>query len=77
MPQKSAILNIPGFGKIRCSKEELTPGKINGGRLVRRASGYYFQYILDIILDIKPKQELISDAPAVGIDPGFSSFNAL
>jgi len=70
---KDRRVNVPGFGKIRCSGNEIPAGKVMGGRLVRRASGYYFQFVVDIV----HTQELVSDAPAVGIDPGFSSLLTL
>ncbi len=66
---KERRVNVPGFGKIRCSKNELPEGRIKGGRLVKRASGYYFQFIIDI----DHSQELNKDAQPIGLDPGFSS----
>lgn len=70
---KERKVNVPGFGKIRCSKNEMPEGKIQGGRLVKRASGYYFQFIIDI----KHVQETLLNAPEVGIDPGFKTLLTL
>ena len=44
---KDKHVGIPGIGKIRCSKTDFPTGKIKGGRLLKRASGYYFQWIID------------------------------
>lgn len=66
-------VNVPGFGKVRCSKNQLPVGVIKGGRLVKRASGYYFQFMIDT----EHKQETIPNAPCVGIDPGFKTLLTL
>jgi putative transposase len=65
---KSRRIHVPGIGKIRCSAEELLPGKIKGGRLVKRASGYYFQYVVDA----EHVQELQQTDRCAGADSGFA-----
>jgi putative transposase len=70
---KNRHINVPGFGKMRCSNQELPLGKIKGGRLVKRASGYYFQYVIDA----NHVQVVTEDAPEVGIDPGFKTLLTL
>ena len=64
---------IPGLGEVRCSKNELLEGTIVGGRFTKRASGFYFQFV------IKPSRV---EAPpktgkACGMDPGFGSLLAI
>ena len=73
LPVKHRV-RVPGFGKIRCSKfGDVPEGKIKGGRLVKRASGYYFQFVIDA----EHTQEVKPGAPAVGIDPGFKTLLTL
>jgi putative transposase len=64
---KDRHVRIPGIGVVRCSKEELPEGKIKMARVVKRASGYYMQFVLDK----NHEQELKPTDQCVGIDPGF------
>lgn len=64
---KERHVRIPSLGKIRCSSNVLPQGKIKGGRLVKRASGFYFQFILDV----EHTQEVQDSNSQVGIDTGF------
>ena len=70
---KNGHVRIPSIGKVRCSKNEIPAGKQHGGRLIKRASGYYFQYVIEN----EHEQEVISNAPVVGIDPGFKTLLTL
>ena len=64
-------IGVPGLGQIRVcgQKNDLPVGKIKGGRLVKKASGYYFQYVIDA----SHQQEINSASTLeVGLDPGFT-----
>jgi IS605 OrfB family transposase len=64
---KDRHVRIPGIGVIRCSKEELPEGRIKTARVVKRASGYYMQFVLDK----NHEQVLKPTDQCVGMDPGF------
>jgi putative transposase len=72
-PPKNNRVHVPGIGKIRCSKNPIPEGKIKGGRLLKRASGYYFQFVIEI----EHVQDLLKTDKEVGIDPGFSTLLTL
>lgn len=63
----------PGLGKIRFHKQELPAGKIQCGRLVKRASGWSLCVFIDA--DREPIEG--STGTAVGIDPGFKDLITL
>lgn len=66
-------IRIPGMGKVRCSAGILPFGPIKGGMLVRKSSGYYFQYIIDTT----HAQAVSCEPKSIGIDPGFSTLLTL
>jgi putative transposase len=71
-PQGTSI-RLPGLGPLRFHKQSLPDGKIKGGRLVKRASGWY----LCLIIDTAPNDIPHLADGAVGIDPGFLSLLTL
>ena len=60
-------INLPGLGRIRYVKQELPVGKIKQGRLVKRASGWYLQLMIDTTHTFKVHKT----RKKVGIDTGF------
>lgn len=73
-PPKLRHIGIPGIGKVRCSKDDKFPaGKIKGGKLIKRASGFYFQFVIDSVSKFPVKE----NTPDIGIDPGFKTLLTL
>jgi len=66
-PPKGNHIGVPGLGKVRFRKQELPEGKIKGGRIVKRASGWYL--CLFIATDREPIKR--KDSGKIGMDPGF------
>lgn len=66
-------IRIPGLGKVRYHKQILPVGKIKGGRIVRRASGWYLQLTIDTEHKFVVKENLNK----VGIDTGFKHIAVL
>lgn len=66
-------LYLPFVGTIRFHKQELPPGKIKCGRVIKRASGWY----LALWIDATHKFPVKESTMAVGIDPGFTSLLTL
>jgi len=60
-------LTIPGLGAVRFHRQALPTGKIKGGRMVKRASGWY----LCLFIDVQPQPIPHVADGVVGIDPGF------
>lgn len=66
-------ITVPGIGRVRFHKQRLPQGKIKGGRILKRASGWY----LCLFIDAEPQAIKPAAAGAVGIDPGFNSLLTL
>lgn len=66
-------IGVPGIGKLRYHKQEIPEGKIKCGRIVKRASGWYFC----LFIDAKPRPIPKIAHGEIGIDPGFSSLLTL
>ena len=66
-------IKIPLLGSIKYHKQELPEGAIKQGRIVKRASGWYFQFIIDTghLFEVKDTREKI------GIDTGFKHLAVL
>lgn len=64
---KGGRVNIPLLGSVRCSKNVIPPGKVRGGRLVKKASGFYLQFVGDFITN----KTVTLSKKIVGIDFGF------
>ena len=60
-------LRLPGLGHLRFHEQSLPEGQIKCGRLVKRASGWYFCLFIDAEPNPIPH---VADG-AIGIDPGF------
>jgi putative transposase len=72
-PPKDNRIAIPGLGKVRCYKQDLPEVRIKCGRIVKRASGWYFCLWIDTVHSF-----LVQDTDkAVGIDPGFDTLLTL
>ena len=61
-------ISVPSFGRIRFHAQALPDGKIKGGRIVKRASGWY----LCLVIDAAPNEIPHLADGEIGIDPGFS-----
>lgn len=66
-------IGIPGLGRVRFHKQALPAGKIKGGRIVKKASGWY----LCLWIDAQPKAIPHTGNGRIGIDPGFNSLITL
>lgn len=66
-------ISIPGMGKVRYHKQDIPPGKIKCGRLIKRASGWYLCLVIDAAPNSIPH---VADG-AIGIDPGFTQLLTL
>lgn len=64
---ESNHIRIQGIGVVRFHKQKIPEGKIKCGRIVKRASGWYF--CLLIAADRDPIKRVASGE--IGIDPGF------
>jgi putative transposase len=60
-------IHLPGIGHVRFHAQELPPGRIKSGRIVKRASGWY----LCLFIDAQPQSIPHTGHGAIGIDPGF------
>ena len=59
---------LPGWrGAVRFHKQPLPEGRIQSGRVVKRASGWY----LCLLIDAAPNAIPVTGNGMVGIDPGF------
>ena len=65
-PQGNGVL-LPRLGWVRFHKMELPEGRIQCGRMVKRASGWY----LCVFIDAAPKKIERTGGSMIGIDPGF------
>ncbi|MFQ5745463.1 MAG: RNA-guided endonuclease InsQ/TnpB family protein, partial [Acidobacteriota bacterium] len=65
-PENNRIV-VPGLGSVRFHRQEIPDGKIKGGRIVRRASGWY----LCLFIDAAPQAIPAAGYANAGIDPGF------
>jgi len=70
---KNGKINLPGLGRIRYFKQDLPKGKIKRGRIVKKASGWYLQLILDANHTFK----VYETTKKVGIDTGFKHLAVL
>lgn len=61
------------LGSVKFHKQELPYGKLKGGRIIRRASGWY----LALTIDAQPQPTPRQASGEAGIDPGFSSLLTL
>ncbi len=66
-------INICGWKGLKFHEQDIPDGRIRGGRIVKRASGWY----LCLSIDAEPITVAIVGAGEVGIDPGFSSLLTL
>jgi len=66
---KGNRISIPSLGSVRFHKMELPEGKIKCGRVVKRASGWYFC----LFIDAEPKTIARVAFGKIGIDSGFSN----
>ncbi len=66
-------LHIPGLGHVRFHAQDIPPGRLTSGRLVKRASGWY----LCLFIDAPPNAISPVGDGAIGIDPGFHSLLTL
>jgi putative transposase len=66
-------LNLPGLGKVRYIKQDLPTGKITQGRLVKKASGWYLQ----LLIDTQHIFNVTETKKKVGIDTGFKHLAVL
>ena len=62
-----ARIHVPGIGSVRFHKQDIPPGRLKSGRIVRRASGWY----LCLCIDTQPNSIPVVGTGAIGIDPGF------
>lgn len=65
-PANSKI-KVPGLGMVRYHKQKIPDGKIKCGRIVRRASGWYFCLFIDAQSASIPR----TAENRIGIDPGY------
>jgi transposase len=70
---KDNRISIPGIGKVRYYKQDLSDAKIKCGRIIKKSSGWY----LCLWLDCDHKFSVLQTNKAVGIDPGFYTLLAL
>lgn len=62
-------ISVLSVGRVRYHAQELPEGKIKSGRIVKRASGWYYC----LFIDAEPNAIPRSASGQIGIDPGFSS----
>lgn len=67
-------IRVPNLGKIRCRGRLLPEGTQRALRVIRRASGWYAQVVLD---DGRTPPEAKPANTAIGIDVGLATFAAL
>ena len=60
-------IHVPGIGSVRFHKHALPAGRLQSGRIVKRASGWY----LCLCIDTQPHSIPAVGPGAIGIDPGF------
>ena len=66
-------IRIPKLGKVRYFKQKLPGGKIKCARILKRASGWYLQLIIDTV----HKFSVENTDQKVGIDTGFKHLAVL
>jgi len=66
-------VRLSGLGRVRYIKQDLPKGKIKQGRLVKRASGWYLQLVIDSTHTFK----VYETDKKVGIDTGFKHLAVL
>jgi len=66
-------VRLPGLGGIRYFKQELPNGKIKQGRIVKKASGWYLQLLIETTHTFK----VCNTTNKVGIDTGFKHLAVL
>ena len=66
-------ISVLGIGRIRYHKQEIPRERIKGGRIVKRASGWY----LCLFIDAEPNAIPRVASGQVGIDPGFKDLLSL
>jgi len=72
-PPQGNRIQVPGLGSVRFHQQSLPEGTIKSGRIVKRASGWYFC----LFIDAEPNPIEITGAEWVGIDPGFKDLLTL
>lgn len=66
-------IHVPGIGYIRFHAQDLPPGRLKSGRIVKRASGWY----LCLFIDAQPNAISHVGDNEIGIDPGFATLLTL
>lgn len=66
-------IRVPGIGMVRFHRDSVPEGRIQGGRLIRRASGWH----LCLFVEAEPNAITFVSDHEVGIDPGFASLLTL
>jgi IS605 OrfB family transposase len=70
---KDNHIKVPGIGSVKFHAMNLPEGRIKCGRIIRKASGWYFC----LFIDAEPKAIPHTGDGEVGIDPGFMSLLTL
>ena len=65
----SVHIKMPGLGWFKFHKQDIPAGKIQCGRIIKRASGWY----LCLFIDASPKSIPRIAAGKIGIDPGYKT----
>jgi transposase len=66
-------IHVPGIGHTRFHAQDIPAGRVNSGRIVKRASGWY----LCLFIDAQPRVIPHTGDHAIGIDPGFHNLLTL
>jgi transposase len=66
-PPTGTRIHVPGLGSVCFHKQVIPAGRLKGGRIVKRASGWY----LCLCIDTQPNSIPTVGTGAIGIDPGF------
>ena len=69
-PLKAPVGNtigVPGIGRVRFHKQSVPDGRIKMGRIVKRASGWYFC----LFIDTQPQAIPATGTGEIGMDSGF------
>lgn len=66
-------ISLPGLGRVRYYKQVLPTGKIKQGRVIKSASGWYLQLVIDATHTFK----VYDTKKKVGIDTGFKHLAVL
>lgn len=64
---------VAGIGSVVYHKQDIPAGRMKGARLIKRASGWY----LNLIIEAEPAAIPATAHGRVGIDPGFSALITL